>query len=222
MKLSSVLRFISVAALLSFASAQAQLLNAFGVKAGINSSTSNIELRAFGGESLDTKRRTGIHAAIFAEWLKLPVFSVVTQVEYAQRGFIDEIPVTGEDSPELLGYATSNTRLDYLSVPMLLKLKIPGASILPYVLAGPRFDFLVNREAGNYELGNMSFPNLFAPDFKDQTTGGTVGLGMTTGKALLLPLLLELRYNFDFNDSADTRAIRAKNNSVDVWLGIML
>jgi hypothetical protein len=84
--------FISIAALLFCAPAQAQMLSALGVKAGINSSTSEIvmsgvdELRL----ALETQRRVGWQAAAFAEWLRLPVVSIVTQVEYAQRGFTEE------------------------------------------------------------------------------------------------------------------------------------
>jgi hypothetical protein len=221
MKLSSVGRFVPLAALLVSASVQAQVLNSVGVKGGINFSASAIKFGAddMPTSEMETQRRTGWQAALFAEWLKMSVVSIVTQVEYAQRGYAEELPVTGENSPEPVDVLNLKTRLDYVSVPILLKLQTSNAGIKPYALAGPRFDFLVNRKPDYYEGGQLDLEVALADFFNDRAVGGTVGLGMT-GKAFSLPLLVEARYNFDFNDNADSNQfLEVKNNAFDVWLG---
>lgn len=219
MRFSSMVRFVPLAALCFHASAPAQWFNAAGVKAGVNSSNSAIEQTSF-GHQFETQRRIGWQAAVFAEWLRLPVVSVVTQLEYAQRGFSEEQVRTGEESPEVLGTIELKTRLDYVSVPLLLKLRTSNTGAGPYALLGPRFDFLVNREAVLYEDGKLDLETSFAEVFNDRAVGGTVGMGVVA-KALSLPLLLEARYNFDFNDNADSEFLTVKSNAVDLWLGIM-
>ena len=216
---SSVVRFVALAALWFYAPAQAQWLSTAGVKAGINSSNSAIEQTSIGYQ-FETQRRIGWQAAIFAEWLKLPVVSVVTQVEYARRGFAEEQVRTGIESPEPLGTFQLQTRLDYVSIPVLLKLQPSNSGVKPYALLGPRFDFLVNHETALYEDGKLDLEFSLAEAFNDRAVGATVGLGVVA-KALSLPLLLEARYNFDFDDVADAELLTVKNNSVDLWLGIM-
>jgi hypothetical protein len=222
MKLSSVLRFVPIAALLASVSAHAQLFNAVGVKGGINFSASSIKIVPddIPSSELETQRRTGWQAALFAEWLQMPVFSVVTQVEYAQRGFTEEQVRTDENSPVPLGTFKLNTRMDYVSVPVLIKLQPSNTGIKPYAILGPRFDFLVHRETVIEEDGSLNLEFSMADAVNDRAVGGTVGMGVTA-KALSLPLLLEARYNFDFNDNADSEFLTVKNNAVDLWLGIM-
>jgi hypothetical protein len=90
----------------------------------------------------------------------------------------------------------------------------------PYAIAGPRFDFLVNRKTEvSYNDVSLDLEVSLANGFNDRAVGGTVGFGMTAN-ALSLPLLLEARYNFDFNDNVDSEFLTAKNNAVDLWLGI--
>ncbi|MGH7492466.1 MAG: outer membrane beta-barrel protein [bacterium] len=221
MTLSSVLRFVPIAVLLTSVSAHAQLFNAVGVKGGVNFSASSIQILPddISSSELETQRRTGWQAALFAEWLKMPVFSVVTQVEYAQRGFTDEQVRTDENGPEPLGTFKLNTQMDYVSVPVLVKLQPSNTGIKPYAIFGPRFDFLVHRETVFQDDGRLDLEFSMADAVNDRAVGGAVGVGVAA-KALSLPLLLEVRYNFDFNDNADSEFLTVKSNAVDLWLGI--
>jgi hypothetical protein len=223
MKLSSALRIVSFAAVLLPLSVQAQLLKSYGIKAGVNSSNAAFSLPQDAFE-IATQRRTGGHAALFVEWGGSSAFSLVTQVEYAQRGFAEEQEITGENGPEPLGKVRASTRLDYISLPLLLKLQYRKSAISPYLIAGPRVDFLVNREAGEFDfvIGNskVTLASELNEIFDDRDLGGTIGLGFNAQKFLPLPLLVEGRYNFDFTDNGKLPPLQGKNNSFDLWLGI--
>ncbi len=222
MKLSGAMRFVSLAAVLLPFSLQAQLIEAYGVKAGLNSSNAALSFPQSAFE-IDTQRRTGINAAFFVEWGNFSVFSFITQVEYAQRGFAEEQIITGENSPEPLGAIQASTRLDYISLPILLKLQYPRLAAVPYLLFGPRVDFLVNREAGKFEFQMGTFESPLGKGFEERAFGGVIGLGFSADKLLHLPLLVEARYNFDFTNNADLTMLgQAKSNSFDFWLGIKL
>jgi hypothetical protein len=225
MKLSGALRFVFFAAMLLPFAVQAQLFKGYGLKVGANSSNVSFSL-VQSTFKIDTQRRTGMNAAFFVEWGSLPVISLITQVEYAQRGFAEEQVITGPNGPEPLGLMRASTRLDYISLPILLKLQFPKLAISPYLLAGPRADFLVNREAGKFEFVNddsqVSVKSELNEFIDDRAWGGTVGLGFDAQKLLPLPLLVEARYNFDFTDNSKAPLLQGKNNSFDIWLGIKL
>jgi hypothetical protein len=225
MKISSALRSASFFVALSLLpiSVQAQLLKGYGAKVGINSATSKIDLTLAGSENSEIagKRRAGINAALFVEGLKLSFVSVLAQVEYAQRGFVEEQQETGLNG-ENLDIVRASSRLDYVSLPVLIKLQPSVKSVSPFVIFGPRFDFLVNREAGKYRFTSVTIASSSSELFNDHAFGGTVGVGLAASKFWAVPVFVEVRYNFDFTDNIDLETLRAKNNAVDVWLGIGL
>jgi hypothetical protein len=224
MKFSKILRFVSFAALLLPLSVQAQLIKGYGAKIGMNSSNTTVSLVKTAFDF--TERRIGVNAALFLEWSRSSVISLVTQVEYAQRGFNEKQLVTGEYGPEPIDFVRADTRLDYISLPILLKLQYPSLAAGPYLLLGPRADFLIHREPGKFKISGDGFQIIWESGlpnaFDEQALGGTAGLGLAADKLLHLPLLVEARYNFDFTDNSKSPAFRGKNNSFDVWLGIKL
>lgn len=222
MKFSKVLRFVPFAAVLLPLSVQAQLIKAYGAKVGANSSkvTLSYVRTTF---QYRTERRTGVHAAFFLEWGKSSLISLITQVEYAQRGFIEEQIITGKTSPEPLGVVRANTRLDYISLPMMIKLQYPRLVAGPYLVFGPKADWLINHVAGKFEFPIATIESSLYKVFADQALSGTVGLGFAADKLLHLPLLIETRYNFVLTDNTDLKTIsKAQNQAFDIWLGIML
>jgi len=230
MKFSKLLCLVSFAAMLLPLSVQAQLIKGYGIKFGVNSTKALINTRPSGlarPEDLETQRRTGWNAAFFVEWLKSPVFSLVTQVEYAQRGFVEEWLPKIPEPPRPL---RANSQLDFISLPMMVKWQYAKARVSPFVIFGPRVDFLVNRKVGHDEYTvatpdplnrlRVSANSANARFFNGHALGGNVGLGLTSNKLLRIPFLIEMRYNFDFTDQSDIKEFIAKKNAIDVWLGI--
>lgn len=223
MKLSGAWRFVSFAVVLLPLSVQAQLIKAYGVKVGANSGKVTISYAQSDFQQYETERRIGVHAAFFLEWGKSSLISLITQVEYAQRGFVEEQIITGQTSPEPLGVVRANTRLDYISLPMMIKLQYPRLVAGPYLVFGPKADWLVHHAAGKFEFSIATIESSLYKVFADQALSGTVGLGLAADKLLHLPLLVEARYNFVLTDNTDLKTIsKAPNQSFDIWLGIKL
>ncbi|MBI5216506.1 MAG: PorT family protein [Ignavibacteriae bacterium] len=163
--------------------------------------------------SSSTKWRAGFNIGAYVEFFDTHSFTLVSQLEYEQKGMVEEI-VNTEDDPVILREKDINSRLDYLSVPLLGKIYFSGKSLTPFFLAGPRVDFF---------LGYNSDDNFFNPvydEFKKMVFGGTLGCGVEIPKILISELLVEIRYNADFTDSYNSPLLTVRNNAFDFWVGV--
>ena len=190
----------------------AQLLKNYGLKIAVTSADQKYELSLVPG--LETKRRVGLNLGAFAEWFDVPFFSLLTQLEYAQRGTGQVFVVTGPSGPNPIGTKTLFSRLDYVSVPVLAKLRLQTGLFSPYILVGPRIDFFLG-----YKSDEDAF-NAVYDKFKKTTLGGSAGIGVQIASLLPVSLIAEARYNFDFADSYETDLLKVRNNAVDFWLGV--
>jgi len=130
---------------------------------------------------------------IFVEWFDTPFISLLTEVHYIQNG---------ADSRTNIFYGIINTSdhshlslytRNYLSVPLLLKIRLDGTILTPYILAGPRFDFYLNHRSNGFGTA------LDGP--RDVYVGGTFGIGVETSSILPIHLGAEFRYSPNFLDS---------------------
>ena len=127
--------------LFSFSSTYAQLLKGYGLKGGVVIANQDFDYTQ--GFEADTKNRTGLDIGVVAEWLDLRVLSVLTEVHYIQKGHIIENARYDE-----FGKSQSiNFRFDYLSVPVLAKFTLRTQYAMPYLVIGPRFDYLLGYES---------------------------------------------------------------------------
>jgi len=195
----------------------AQLIRGYGFKIAVTSASHSYEYSnpPWPGFGPKTVRRVGVNAGFFVEWLDLPFFSVLTPVEYTQRGVGHEYVLTLND-PTPIGKAVDYRRVDYVSIPILLKMRVSLGLLEAYVFVGPRADILLGYQE--------DVPNISSvyKDFKKLTTGGSFGIGIESDNLLLSSLFLEIRYNADFMDSYDKGILKVRNNAFDVWLGIAL
>jgi Outer membrane protein beta-barrel domain len=187
----------------------AQILNSYGLKIAYTSANQRYDYTNIG--NIGTKRRIGFNAAIFAEWFNLPFVSLVTQCEYAQRGVGIVSERTLASSPDIVETNTYYSRVDYLSIPVFAKITVPVGPINPYVLIGPRIDFL---------LGYNSAFNDIYDHFSKTMTGASCGFGVNLKTLLPVTVLVEARYNADFKDSFSNQNLTVRNNSWDIWLGV--
>ncbi len=198
----------------------AQVLKSYGVKAGLVSADVSHSSEAF-DEVIG--RRTGFGVFAFAEWLDLPLASVVTEAGYVQRGFVQEGEVrTGPGEGGVIENAETGSRLDYLSFLALGKLRYDGLATTPYVLLGPRVEVLVNRAPGTIETEDGRFSLGFADAFDTLAAGGTAGVGVATTRLFPARLLIEARYDFDLTDSLGDAPADVRNNAFSVLIGVTL
>ena len=160
-----------------------------------------------------------MRAMVYAEWLNVPIISVVTELGYAQRGFSEtreERDATGEPIQDVV----ADTRLDYVTGAVLAKVRYASAGIVPYAVVGPRIDALVNREAGHFEWSGGSEESELASLYESTALGATVGAGVEVRRGLPFSLSAEGRYEHDVTDSAPDVPRTLRNNAFSLVLGI--
>ena len=210
---------ILLLALITCASqSNSQLLKSYGIKAAITSSSQRFSYSnpSWPGYGPDVKKRIGFGIAFYAEWLNVPVISIVSQIEYAQRGMGEEITVSNSPSLTAIHTEVLDKRLDYFSIPILAKASVPFGNVTPYILIGPRVDILLGYH-DELIVGTSIYQ-----DFKKTMFGGTVGAGFSLSDILPVNISLEGRYNFDFDDSYDKSILKIRNSAYDIWVGITL
>jgi len=215
--MNRIVYLLLAASVLPASQSNAQLLRSLGAKVAVTSASQKFDYAysPFPGFRQDKKRRTGVNAAIFAEWLNTPFISIVTQLEYAQRGFTETIaPVAS--SPGIAVMDTRDNRVDYLSLPILLKASLSLGVFSPYVIVGPRLD----KYLGYHD--NFIVPNSINEEFTKTLWGGSAGIGLELRTLLPVSLSIEFRYNADFADSYKDYLLRVRNDAYDFWLGVAL
>jgi len=199
-----------VVVLFSFPAAQAQLLKGYGLKGGIV--VANQDFNYTQGFEAGTKNRTGLDVGVFAEWLNHSFFSILTEIHYIQKGHVDEATRTDEYGNPA-STIRHDSRLDYLSVPLLAKITLNTQYALPYLVIGSRFDYLLGYKS---ETSKELFDEL-----KNTGVGGTVGLGLES-KSKPVKFLLEFRYSPDFTNAYKTDLLKVKNSSFEILFGLRL
>lgn len=190
-----------------------------GVMGGLNLATVNeFSMRDDDNNSNTTDNpdfRTGFHLGIFSELGLVDVLQIKPAILYSQKGFKSTntyLTLTGTQTAE------TTTKLDYIDIPILLKLKpVPMVSLQ----AGPVFSFLANKSVETEYEDNSSTSESQDPfdedDLRSSDVLGYVGIGFEASKARL-----DIGYNFGFAkiDKEDSEN-RARNEVFQVSLGFV-
>ena len=193
----------------------AQFLSNWGVKTAVTRSTLDIDqFHNF------ASWRTGMNLAVYAEHHLWKFFAITPQLEYAQKGYIAEQVETSETGTTIQ-QVQANTRLDYVSVPLFLKLTYPTETLTPFVAVGPRMDYLAHVKKGRFHFTEVTAVDPRAENFKSFALGGSFTGGVNIPVSTNSEMSVELRYNGDFTNSAtDQVQYSLKNTTVDLWIGL--
>ncbi len=162
-----------------------------------------------------TEYRWGVDAGVFFEPVSLSLLSVSAELHYIQKGFYQRTLITTAYQPEGNGsYWTNRTRLDYLSIPVLAKLRLPARSFSPYLLAGPRLDVLVGRAAHEPGLDSV-YGELRRTDL-----GASFGVGVELASPALPGILAELRWSPSFTRAFNNGLLVVRNRSFEILAGV--
>jgi len=200
--------FFIIAAFTSLSLAQMQI----GPKAGMN-------LASLTGDAVeDSESKTGFAGGVFFMYKFSDMFAIQPEAYYSMKGATDKMDF-GEGVTVDLTYT-----LDYIEVPLLLKLLIPiqGSSINPAIFAGPSVGFkstakLKAEYEGDSEEEDIE--NVTSTDF-GLVFGG--GLGFPIGKN---ELGFDVRYIMGLATIDDTEDSDDVKNSVinfNVYFGFTL
>ena len=191
---------------ISATAVNAQFVRGWGLKAGATFSKQEWDYSSSPGDP-EKYNRTGLNVGVFVELLNNPLFTIVTEANYVQKGAESNVtvPLPGPDAE-----ITSDKRIDYINFAALGKVRINLGIIRPYVLAGPKIDFEIEK--------TNSEP--FQDNFQKGRWGFKVGVG---SKVNILPINLfaEILYDADFNDLYGNQNLNINTSSVDLRVGIL-
>jgi len=150
----------------------------------------------------------GYNVALYAQWFDIGYLSVVTQLEYTQRGNSSSYPW---EAPTLI--RTQNNRVSYMSLPVFAKFNPLNIPVRPFILLGPRIDYLIDKQI---EDVGLSFYN----HLKNWVLGYSIAVGLESNKFLGVNFSVEARFNRDITNTYHGGGIEIFNKAFDVWLGV--
>jgi len=208
-------RFILILAcsLLVAVPVKAQFFEGYGIRGGGNESN-------FTGYLGVLESTRSFHVAAFAEFSRSEVFSFQVELEYARRGYSMVQELT-DASGQSLGTVRGIYGLDYLSIPVLVRLRYSGRSkVIPYVMAGPRLDILMSSRPGVWKYPSGTWEDKSMLDvFAGPGLSGSVVLGIAFEQVIMEELRVEVRYNFSITDlmpDVDDWTVRRKELDISV------
>ncbi len=128
------------------------------------------------------------------------VLSVRLEAQFVQKGCHTDIyrwDIDFNNGPTEY-HDDHRERVDYLSVPILFELSLPGRqhSSTPYVFVGPHVDIRLSKFA-------LDRPRMVR-DYKGTVLGGTAGLGMRLSLGNGRVLIGEFGYQWDVSDAVES------------------
>jgi hypothetical protein len=182
---------------------QAQILRTAGFKLGLTFANQDWNYPI---ANVDQDSRAGFNAGIFAEFFNMPLLSVIGELNYVQKGVKNLDAVIAEN---LLG---GNIRLNYLNFSALGKLRIDYMAVSPYVVAGPKLDIEISRDA--------AVQNIIVNNFNKERLGFKLGFG-TEIHFPSVSMLVEFIFDSDFNDLYNNNNLTIDTKSYDLRVGLM-
>ncbi len=190
-----------VLALAMSASAQMRL----GVKAGYSRpSYGGSDAANAGTEAMNT-----FSGGVFLTVPVAPFLALQPEVLYAPKG-----------AQMTVGTLTGKNKVDYLEVPVLLKLMVPVPALHPSVFAGPYVGYKIRC---NVEAAGVSASCGDADTFKSTDFGATFGAGIEMPLLPKINALLDARYDLGFSKIEDaTNPSNATNRSLNISVGLSI
>jgi hypothetical protein len=145
----------------------------FGIKGG--ASFGNISNKGVLPGNLKT--RTGFAAGV-SLGLGAQLLGVGAEALFAQRGLSSD--------------GTGDAKLDYLDIPVYLKLQVPSPGIAPFGYVGPQVSFEVNCKNGDLDCSDNGHSTT---DY-----AGVVGAGVKFGGSGKVGFTVEARYVYGLKD----------------------
>ena len=197
--------------ILGFTLLNAQLINSYGFKAGVCIANQDFDYSL--DFNIDTESRYGFVTGFFIELLNNENFHLLAETHYVQKGNNVEFDHRDENGI-LIGIITLNSRVDYLEFDVLGKYTINLSSFKPYLIAGPRFDILLDYNSENNFLDPV-YEDLDFIDF-----GLSIGGGFEFQIIQNTISLIEFRYSPALTSSYETDLLTVKNTSFEILTGI--
>ena len=178
----------------------------FGLKAGLNVSDINN-----GASGTDMKAKTGLYVGVTATIPVSDEFSVQPELIYNQLGAKTNL----YDFGGIIGNVSTTTKLDYVSLPVMLQYNFPSNF---YLELGPEFSYMVSAKQG-LSTSIISPSTDINMDYLNRLN---VGAGFGAGYNLNKNIGISARYTFGLTglgkngNVTDYFLDSAKNNNLQV------
>jgi hypothetical protein len=183
-----------------------------GLKAGLNiANIGGSDADQLVGQSLDTK--TGFSGGVFFNYQFNNMFAIQPEAYYSMKGAT--YSVSGADL---------TVSLDYIEIPVLLKLIIPveGSNIKPSIFAGPAIGFNTTHKMKVEVSGQsveMDIPDTKSTDFSLAFGGG---IDFALGKGLLGADIRYILGLSTIDNSSDPWDVKNNVININVYYGFSL
>lgn len=192
-------------------------LNKWGFKTGISVSNQNMKYKSIEIDR-DFDNYIGLNFDAFMNIFDYKIFEVVSQISYSQKGCIERIIPTYCDpinNNYFEGKALNfKNKIDYVSFFILGKLNSDLKILNPYIILGPRIDFLINTES-------TSIPKQIYNDLKKYNWGLSIGVGTEFNLLIPYKMLVEIQYSPDFQKIYETQFLNIEKTSYEIKFGII-
>ncbi len=209
-------RFLCMAmlTLVFVANGEGQSLRAFGMKLGMSEASQQwvYTPAELSGLSVFDQPRRGWNAVLFAEWFTHPSLSVLTELNFIQKGAEDAFIIVSAESPDEIGKKIIDPRIDYLSFPILVKFRHAMGGTDLYCFAGPRMDLIVGR--------NSYGEGLVFSDFRSPEFGLSYGIGVDHSIFSNMRFGGELRHSFSPQRAYDNGLVSVRNSSYELLMSL--
>jgi len=203
-----VKKFLIVSLVILFAAAVLPQSAAAGVGVKVGYAWSNLKFAGATDVPILTDIKNPVGGVYFS--MGLGLFSIQPEILYVRQGArMEALPDWMED------------RVDYIQVPVLLKIHVIPGPISPMVYAGPYGAYLVSAKGVSF-VGGVLEP---AVDIKDQIKSTDYGVVFGGGIDFRLPVIklsVEVRYNLGLANVAKNPdpGMSVKTKSLMVLVGI--
>lgn len=212
--MKNILVIITLILTLTVTIAQAQFLRAYGIKAGVVRAEQKWDYSPQTGlDASGINPIWGVDAGVFAEFFDCKNFSLLTELHYVQKGSTYTITGT-EPADNAQGYIETGKedikeRCNYLSIPVMAKLRLETGKITPYIAVGPRLEFLISHPS------SAVFDQL-----KKAEVAATASAGLEVDAGFTPHLLCEVSYTLGLTDSFKNDYLTVKNRSLSLLIGV--
>ncbi|MCF8296842.1 MAG: PorT family protein [Melioribacteraceae bacterium] len=192
-----------------------QAMDGYGVKIGWGFANHSWEYNSSSNIKLDWESNSGFTARAFADISFLSFLNMEGEIGYAQKGAKHKIVITTISQPDGTGeYGIIDNRLDYLSISLMGKVKYNLELIIPYIILGPEYNYLLSKKI------DQGFEVVYDA-FKKNIFGFSAGFG----SEIILPpinIIVEYRYSEDLTNNYNSSTIDIKNYSHTFLIGVEL
>ncbi|NPV82629.1 MAG: PorT family protein [Candidatus Aminicenantes bacterium] len=203
--------------LMALAASPARALVTFGVKGGLNNS------KIVFSPALDMPGQKYLQGYCFGAFLSLNFGPIGIQPEvlYSRRGMEAQVLLDPADPASL---AQARLMLDYIEIPLLVRLNIiPAGPVKFYIFGGPSYGFLQKAKVRMTYMGTSEEEDIKS-DFRNNALAAVGGLGLDIKIPLLFKVSVDARYHYGLgnilSEGSSVPTDKARNTGFSVLLGI--